>query len=157
MEGIQLLAQVAGRAGRGEVPGEVIVQTYTPFQPAIQAARRVDYEGFCDQEMAFRRELHYPPFSRLVCVLIRGRSEPQAALVAASLERRLRDQLDKRVILSSPSPAPLARAKGLYRFHLLMRSASAKAMTEPLRRVLKGMRLPAGVVCSVDVDALSLL
>jgi len=75
----QLLTQVAGRAGRGEKAGEVIVQAYTPHHPAIQAARRLDYNGFCDQDLEFRRELSYPPFSHLVLLTFKGESELEVA------------------------------------------------------------------------------
>ncbi|MCP4302568.1 MAG: primosomal protein N', partial [Gammaproteobacteria bacterium] len=69
----QLLTQVSGRAGRGEVEGEVLVQTYTPHHPAIQFARRMDFDGFCDQELAFRKELFYPPYAHLTCITLRGK------------------------------------------------------------------------------------
>ena len=70
----QLLTQVAGRAGRGDLPGEVIVQTSSPFHAAIQAARHSDYEAFCDQELEFRRELNYPPYARLMCITVSGQA-----------------------------------------------------------------------------------
>jgi primosomal protein N' (replication factor Y) len=153
----QLLAQVAGRAGRGDVAGEVIVQTYTPFHVAVQAARRQDYVGFCDQEVEFRRELSYPPFSHLVCVTLKGASEERVKYCAATLAGRLGAAAPKTVILADPSPAPLARAKGLYRYQVMMRCASTRSMTAPLKAVLKDFSPPADVRISVDVDALSLM
>ena len=153
----QLLAQVAGRAGRGDVAGEVIVQTYTPMNPAIQAARRVDYSGFCDQEVEFRRELSYPPFAHLVCITLRSRSEEKVSFCAQALADQVRGEVAPGVILSDPSPAPLARAKGYYRYQVMLRSRSVRAMTVPLRKTLAGMQWPDGVTCAVDVDALSLM
>jgi len=153
----QLLAQVAGRAGRGDVPGEVIVQTYTPFHPAVQAARRVDFEGLCDQELEFRRELSYPPFVRLVCVTLKGRSEDKVSYCAGLLAKRLREAMPERVLVSGAAPAPLARAKGAYRYQVMIRGAAAGVMTGPLAQVLRDLRLPKGVTCAADVDALSLL
>jgi primosomal protein N' (replication factor Y) len=153
----QLLAQVAGRAGRGDVAGEVIVQTYTPFQPAVQAARRVDFEGFSDQELEFRKELSYPPFSHLVCIGLSGTHEEKTAFSAQTLANRLESMLDERVVFGGAAPAPLARAKKRYRFQIMLRSTSVKAMTGPIREALKGMDFPGDVRVSVDVDAVSLM
>jgi primosomal protein N' (replication factor Y) len=153
----QLLAQVAGRAGRGDLPGEVIVQTYTPFHMAVQAARRMDYEGFCDQEIESRRELKYPPFSHLICLTLKGRSEEKVAFCAASVARKLRKAMAEHVTVSDAAPAPLARARGLYRYQVMLRSRSAGSMSRALREMLPGFKLPGGVTVSADVDALSLL
>ena len=152
----QLLAQVAGRAGRGDVAGEVIVQTYTPFHSAVQAARRADFEGFSDQELAFREELGYPPFSRLVCVTLKGPSEAKVSATASALAGVLKPVLADDVILTGPSPAVLAKAKGQYRYQLMLRCPSVRRMTTPLKEGLRGLKLPRGVACSVDVDAISL-
>ncbi len=153
----QLLTQVAGRAGRGDLGGEVIVQTYTPFHPAIQAARRLDYAGFCAQELEFRRELRYPPFTHLVCLHIRGADETAAAGAARDLHAALAPRLDADVELGDPAPAPIARVKGQYRFQLMLRAPQARRITAPLREVWKTFRWPKGVAGAVDVDAINLL
>lgn len=153
----QLLAQVAGRAGRGDVSGEVIVQTFTPFHPAIQAARRLDFEGFSDQELEFRRELNYPPFAHLACITLKGASEEKVSYSASVLRGRLVKNLPKTVTVSEASPAPLARAKGLFRYQVMLRSSSVKVMTDPLKQLMAGFKLPKGVTHSIDIDALSLL
>ncbi|MGQ9660850.1 MAG: replication restart helicase PriA [Kiritimatiellia bacterium] len=153
----QLLAQVAGRAGRGEISGEVIVQTFTPFHPAVQAARRLDYEGFSDQEIEFRRELFYPPFSRLICLTLRSKAEEKVRYFVQILEKRLRAILPSNGRLSGPVPAPLARAKGWYRYQILLRHETAGKLVAAVRSVLAGIQFPKEVRCSVDVDALNLL
>jgi len=153
----QLLAQVAGRAGRGEVPGEVIVQTYTPFHTAIQAARRLDYEGFCDQEIESRRDLCYPPFSHLVCLTFKGVSENKVSFCASTLLTKLKPKLSSRVLVSDVVPAPLARAKGLYRYQIMFRCPSPRLMAGPIDEVLRNIKLPEEVTCSIDVDAISLM
>ena len=153
----QLLAQVSGRAGRGDVSGEVIVQTYTPHNVAVQAARRLDYEGFSDQELEFRKELSYPPFSHLVCLTLRGRSDEKTSFFAASLARELAAGLPRDVIVSEAAPAPLARAKGLYRYQVMLRSIAVQEMTGPLHKVLADFTLEEGLKLSVDVDAVSLM
>ena len=153
----QLLTQVAGRAGRGEIPGEVIVQTFTPFHQAIQAARRLDYDGFCDQEYEFRRELGYPPFGHLVCVGIRGLDQQKVMKAAEQFGEYLTPRLPPRVVVSGPAPAPLEKAKGQFRHQLMLKAPSTKAMTGPLREAVAGFRWPAGVAVVVDVDAVSLM
>jgi len=153
----QLLAQVAGRAGRGDVSGEVIIQTYTPFHPAVQAVRRMDFAGFCDQEFEARRELGYPPFTHLVCLTFRGRSESRVKYCCEQAERTLRPELPGGVILSAPVPAPLAKAKGIHRYQLIMRGPSTKNMTAAVRRLDLSARLPSDVVLTVDVDAVNLM
>jgi primosomal protein N' (replication factor Y) len=153
----QLLAQVAGRAGRGDVSGEVIVQTYTPHHWAIQAARRLDYEGLCDQELAFREELKYPPFSHMVCITLKGPSEKKTEFTAKALADGLKAAVSNRVTVADASPAPLAKAKGQYRYHVIARARVASAITQPLKQLLKQFRCPQDVRCAVDVDALNLM
>ena len=153
----QLLTQVAGRAGRGEKAGEVIVQAYTPHHPAIQAARRLDYTGFCDQDLEFRRELSYPPFSHLVLLIFKGESELEVQQTAGGFSQRLEKILPESVLHSPPVPAPLARAKGLWRYQIMLRCGHTVRMTKPIRHVLTTFKMPKSVSCMVDVDALSLL
>ena len=153
----QLLTQVAGRAGRGDVAGEVIVQTFTPFHPSIQAARRLDYDGFFDQEIEYRRELTYPPFAHLVCLTLRGKNEAEVVRAGETLMQQLTPVLPASIIFSGPNPAPLARAKGEYRYQLMFRSKRTRAITRPLRDALNAMKWPRGVRYALDVDALSLL
>ncbi len=153
----QLLTQVAGRAGRGEKAGEVIVQAYTPHHPAIQAARNLDYDGFCAQDLEFRKELSYPPFSHLVLLTFKGESEVDVIAAADGFFERLEQVLPESVVHSPPVPAPLARAKGLYRYQIMMRCEHTVKMTKPVRHVLASYRMPKSVTCTVDVDALSLL
>ncbi len=153
----QLLTQVAGRAGRGEIPGEVIVQTSTPFHQAIQAARRLDYDGFCDQENEFRRELGYPPFGHLVCVGIKGMDQAKVTKAAEQFMAQLQPLLSSQVIVSGPAPAPLEKAKGQFRHQIMLRATTTKMMTGSLKVVSREFRWPAGVSVVIDVDAVSLM
>ncbi len=137
----QLLLQVAGRAGRGEIPGEVIIQTFSPAHPAIQSARRQDYAGFCDQELAARSELMYPPFTHLICLTFEGARETAVLAAADRLARRLRALLHPAIIQAGPMPAPLSKIKGRSRQQIILRSVSVKAMTGPLQAALA--ELPA--------------
>jgi len=153
----QLLTQVAGRAGRGDISGEVIVQTFSPHHWSIQAARRMDFESFADQELAFREELDYPPYAHMVCLTCRG---PEAEEVEQTIRQVADAMLDaklKNVTISGPAPSPLAKLKGQYRYQLLFRSRTAAAITRPLRKVLRSIKWPKTMHYAVDVDALDLI
>jgi len=154
----QLLTQVAGRAGRGQVEGEVIVQTYTPHHPAIQFARRMDFDGFCDQELAFRKELFYPPYAHLTCITLRGKQESLVEKTGESLFYYLEQAVSDEVMLSPLVPAPISRVRGEYRYQILMRAKKTGVMTHAVRRAVAAIKKwPKGVKCTIDVDAMSLL
>ncbi len=154
----QLLTQVSGRAGRGEVEGEVLVQTYTPHHPAIQFARRMDFDGFCDQELAFRKELSYPPYAHLTCITLRGKDEAAVEKTGETLSYYLEQCVSGDVILSPLVPAPISRARGEYRYQILLRAEKTGAMTRAIRRSVGAIKKwPKGVKCTIDVDAASLL
>jgi len=154
----QLLTQVAGRAGRGEVEGEVLVQTYTPHHPAIQFARRMDFDGFCDQELAFRKELHYPPYAHLTCITLRGKQESLVEKTGETLFHDLKQCVSEKVVLSPLVPSPISRVRGEYRYQILMRAERTGAMTRAIRRSVGAIKKwPKGVKCTIDVDATSLL
>ena len=153
----QLLVQVAGRAGRGDVEGEVIVQSFTPFHPAIQFARQHDYLGFYDQEIEFRQQLHYPPATRLVCLTIRAKTEEKAKFFTEALARELRKQVGPNDLVSEATPAPLAKIQNNYRYQVIARSPQIMRLTEAIAKVVTGTKLPADVMLAVDVDPVSLL
>ncbi len=154
----QLLTQVAGRAGRGEVEGEVLVQTYTPHHPAIQFARRMDFEGFCDQELAFRKELHYPPYAHLTCITLRGKYETAVEETGSTLFQKLEQAISDDVVLSPLVPAPISRARGEYRYQILLRAMRTGTITRSIRKAVGEIdKWPKGVKCTIDVDATSLL
>lgn len=153
----EMLTQVAGRAGRGDILGEVVVQTFTPFHPAIQAARRMDYEVFADQEISFRSELGYPPCKKMICITMKGKNEEEVKFSSELFEKRLRADLDPSIGMVGPVPSPIARLKGDYRYQILLRGASVKRMVEPLKKRLKEFTWPKDVRCIPDVDAFSVL
>ncbi|MGQ9704867.1 MAG: primosomal protein N' [Actinomycetota bacterium] len=130
----QLLTQVSGRAGRGRLPGRVIVQTYCPEHYAIDAAVRGDPEGFYRRELGFRREALYPPFCRLVNLVVSGIVEEHAREAAEFLGEELRARIPGgNGILLGPAPAPISRLKGRYRFHLLVKVLGPRGLEEELR------------------------
>ena len=154
----QLIAQVAGRAGRGDVSGDVYIQTYTPHHTAIQSARRLDYEGFCAEELEFRRELDYPPAAHLICLTFRGRHEGEVQLASAQYARALDKALAAAgVRVSEAVPAPLAKIKNVYRYQIIIRSRSVARVTAAIKTVYRRIPLPATTALSIDVDALDLM
>jgi primosomal protein N' (replication factor Y) len=153
----QLLVQVAGRAGRGDVEGEVVVQSFTPYHPAIQFARHHDYLGFYEQEIELREQLRYPPATRMVCLTIRGRNEDKVAFYTGTLARALGKQIGRDVIMSEPSPAPLAKIQNYHRYQLILRTEKLLRLTDTLAKLLPTIKPPDQVSVHLDIDPLSLL
>ena len=152
----QLLSQVAGRTGRGPKGGRVIVQTYRPRHYAVLAAAKHDYETFARKELQFRRDLNYPPFSRLVRLVVEGPEEKRVSDRAHRVALALRESAPNTQILG-PAPAPITRIRGKYRWHIIAKSpsdgvtASMLAAAEPL------LSLSGKLQVTVDVDPLDLL
>ncbi len=154
----QLLVQVAGRAGRGDVEGEVIVQSFTPYHAAVQYARKHDYLGFYAQEIEYREQTFYPPKTRLICLTLRGRNEDKTKFIAEALAKKIQAATTTiKVIQAGPTPAPLARIQGQYRFQIMLRTEQILKLTDALSKVVATTKLPDDIALSVDVDPLSLL
>jgi primosomal protein N' (replication factor Y) len=162
----QLITQVSGRAGRGDLPGRVVVQTYYPDHYAILAASRHDYAAFVEQELKYRRWMHYPPFGVLANVLVQSPKLEEAAGWSAVLGKYLvqnqaagANQNAAAVRVLGPCTAPIARIKGIYRFHMILKATSRKALNAALRGML-AHATEAGIPRKnliVDVDALRLM
>jgi primosomal protein N' (replication factor Y) len=178
----QLLTQVAGRAGRGDIEGEVVVQAFTPFHPAIQFARRHDFNGFYEQELEFRNSLKYPPFSRIALLTLKGRNEDKVKFSAdhlkRELEKHLKDDCSVRpeaepdratgstlqaqkkfqdLVIAGPAPAPLLRAETFYRYQIMLRTQRMSALSRELAVIVQSLTLPEDVTLSVDIDPVDLV
>ena len=153
----QLLTQVAGRAGRGETPGEVFVQTYTPFSPSIQFARHHDFAGYFQQELEFRERCDFPPFKHAILITVRSAHEARAKFSAETLARRLKETLGPEFILGDPAPAPLEKLQGQFRFHILLRGEAIMRLSRLVRETLDKLPFPEDVTVTVDVDPYQLL
>lgn len=152
----QQLMQVAGRAGRGGVGGEVFIQTRTPFHPAIQYARRHDYDGFAEQELEFRKALQYPPYLRAVMVRWRGKSEEKTRFVAEQVGKKIAGELARIAEVAEVAPAAITRIDNHHRFNLLVRTARIIDAGRVLRALLLDPAWPEEVQMTVDVDPLML-
>jgi len=154
----QLLTQVAGRAGRGELPGTVLIQTINPDHYAIRFAAAQNYELFYQKEIQFRRLMRYPPFSVLANVLLRSPRREEALKRSAELSERLTPPPEGLKILG-PAEAPVPKLKNEYRYQLLIKAAGRKALGETLhalRRYALEQSWPATALV-IDVDPVSLL
>ncbi len=147
----QLLEQVSGRAGRGSVPGEVVLQTYNPDHYSIQAAARHAYEEFFAREITLRRKLAYPPFSSLARVLFRGRSEEK---VREAADRFVRCLQEPGVETLGPAAAPVMRVKDAYRWHVILKAGSRTELVQALRQAQTAYNAKPvrGVAVSIDID-----
>ena len=153
----QLLAQVSGRAGRGDVPGTVHVQTFHPDHPAIRRAAVHDVDGFAVGELEFRRAFFYPPFAELASVLVSSANREKAEEVAAEIGRALASATGAREMrLSGPAPAPLERLQGKWRFQILLRAAERASILSVLEEAIPE-RPPSGSQVAVDVDPQDLM
>jgi len=154
----QLLTQVAGRAGRGDLPGEVLVETYYPEHYAIQLAARQDYLAFFEKEAQFRRLLHYPPFTALASILVRDTKIENAIRWSRQISAFLAPQESRGVKVLGPAAAPLARLKREYRFQFLLKAPKRAQLTRAVTELLafsEEKEIPQKAVL-VDVDPLSL-
>jgi primosomal protein N' (replication factor Y) len=171
----QLLTQVAGRAGRGDVEGEVFVQAFAPFHPAIQYARRHDFNGFYEQEIEFREQLKYPPVSRVALLTLKGRNEEKVKFSAEHLRKVLESKVQSPkskvtagettldighwpldLIIAGPAPAPLLRAETFYRYQIMLRTRAMSALSRELARIIQSLALPEDVTLAVDIDPVNL-
>jgi len=161
----QLLTQVAGRAGRGQVSGEVIIQTYNPDHYSVRCAQQHDYARFYEIEVAYRRELGYPPFKRLVNLRLEGAAKAAVEASAHDLGRtgrRLLEHPDFRtfVELLGPAPAPWQRLHGRYRYHLLLKGLAIRPLHGFVARLLEQTAQhlqKQGLRLIVDVDPLMMM
>ena len=155
----QLLTQVAGRAGRGESPGKVVLQTYFPDHYAVQFAAHHDFAGFYDKELQFRSWMHYPPYSAIANVVVRSEKLDEALAWSGELGRWFEKTRHEGIRVLGPAAAPILRLKRDYRYHFILKSPSREKMNALLRKMLAeaaARKIPRTQVI-VDVDAVWLM
>ncbi|HYE15345.1 MAG TPA: primosomal protein N' [Pyrinomonadaceae bacterium] len=150
----QLITQVAGRAGRGDLPGRVLIQTYHPSHYALRHACEQDYDAFFDEEINYRRNLSYPPFVALASLLVRGEDLTRVQATAAEIRRALDDaNADRQVRVLGPAPAPLARLRGEHRVQILIKSRNRPRLRGVVEMALAdAARTPGCDTASVNVE-----
>lgn len=153
---LQILLQMAGRAGRKE-GGEVVLQTFHPEHLCITFAESHDYLGFCEEEMKSRKKLSYPPFSRLCLIQINSSKEQEGAQFATKLEKQARKKAFAGIKILGPSPAPLFRINNRYRFHLLIKGTEHFQLQKFLNGFLNQIEKKPFVKVTVDRDPVSML
>jgi primosomal protein N' (replication factor Y) len=155
----QLLTQVSGRAGRGDLPGKVLVQTYHPDHYAIQFAAKHDYAGFVSKEMQYRRWMHYPPFAVLANVVIQSEKLEEATAWAGTLGKWFQQARLDKVRVLGPAAAPIVRLKRIYRYHFVLKAEKRQALGATLRAMLAYAESQniARRNLVVDVDAVHLM
>jgi primosomal protein N' (replication factor Y) len=155
----QLLVQVSGRAGRAEKPGRVLIQTRQPSHDCLQAAARQDFGAFFDASLAERREFGYPPYGRLAALVLKGKDKAKVQAKAEEAVRHL-EQAAKagafNVSVLGPAPSPLVLVKGWWRYRVLLKSSSTKALHAVLDPWCFGWK-DRSVQLAVDIDPLSFL
>jgi primosomal protein N' (replication factor Y) len=154
-----LITQVAGRTGRGERGGRVIIQTSQPDHPAILAAAKHDYGKFVQQELPVRKMLGYPPFSQMIRIVVRGKQEAKTLDFAKTFAQKLADQLHSACsgTILGPAPAPIAKAQDFYRFHIHLRSEADDRLRESVRSVAAAIKTPPEIQWIIDVDPIDML
>jgi len=150
----QLLTQMAGRGGRGDTPGRVIIQTFNPEHYVMKHVQRYDYESFYGEEIAYRQSLRYPPFSRLLCIHVAStenkRAEEEAKNIRADI---LTYATSAQVEVLGPAPAPLSRLRGRYRWQIMVKTPRL-SLQHAIAKQISFRRAPRGTIVRVDVDPL---
>jgi primosomal protein N' (replication factor Y) len=154
----QLLNQVAGRAGRGDKPGRVLVQTFAPEAAAVRAALSHDYASFARVELQERETAGYPPFRRLCLIRLEGEDESTTSGFAQRVGRELQSPAREDFVVLGPAAAPLARIRGRYRFQVLLKSSRHSVLAQAVRDLRRALqRPPGGVRMMVDIDPVDML
>jgi primosomal protein N' (replication factor Y) len=152
----QLLVQVAGRSGRGDRAGEVIVQTFTPQAEAIQFSRHADFAGFAEAELKLRKDFKYPPFRHLIQHRLRGKSQEKLKFFAEQWAKRLEQAFGDRIELRGPSPAPIEKIKDEYRWQLWIFTGSVTKIIGELDKLRSEFPWPGEITQVLDVDPVGL-
>jgi len=153
----QLFTQLAGRAGRGDAPGTVYIQTYEPDHYVFEFVRNHDYNGFYQKEIEQRKELSYPPFSKLIRVVLSFRNKDGAARIMKEVSGRIRKIKASDIEILGPSPAPIEKIRNYWRWHLILKGKNAKSLRSVASKILDSVRDVREIKTDVDVDPINLL
>jgi primosomal protein N' (replication factor Y) len=156
----QLVTQVAGRTGRGARGGHVLVQTFNAEHPAIQAASKHDVVRFANYELPMREALGYSPYGRMIRIVVRGQSHELASEFAKRTREELESILpqdDNTIRIRGPAPAPIAKLRGMHRFHLFVQGSDGEVLRSAVEKVMIDLTPPDEVQWIADVDPVEML
>jgi primosomal protein N' (replication factor Y) len=157
----QLLTQVAGRSGRGEKAGEVIIQTYNPEHYAIRTASKQDFLSFVEEEIELRKKLYYPPFYRLARIVFQCPDldvmRQEVDTIGAAKQNLLESFKAPELMLLGPSPAPFSKINNYYRYHLIFKGKSSQVIQNAISQFVEQYKCPSAVSYYVDIDPVSLM
>jgi primosomal protein N' (replication factor Y) len=153
----QLFTQLAGRAGRGVLPGKAYIQTYEPDHFVFDYVKKHDYIGFYEKEIVQRKELSYPPFSKLIRIIFRFRTKEKANKITSSISVRIRTMAHKNIEVLGPAPAPVEKIRNLWRWHLILKGRNAKELRRTAKEIVNKLDLTRDVKVDIDVDPINLL
>ncbi|MCX8123756.1 MAG: primosomal protein N' [Spirochaetes bacterium] len=153
-----LLVQVAGRSGRGDIPGKVIIQTFNPENPLFHYLKNHDYIGFCNRELSIRKALQYPPYIRLARLVVRGTKEDVVSNVADHCKELLQELSPRYpdVTILGPTQAPLYKIASQFRYHIVLKSHNVEMLSSVIGECKKKINLQ-GTFLEIDIDPLDLL
>ena len=155
----QLFIQLAGRAGRGQIPGKVYIQTYCPDHYVLSYVKAYDYKGFFEREIAYRQELAYPPFAKLIRIIFRKQDEDSKALENI-LKHDLKDVITtntKGLEILGPCPAPIEKSKKFWRWHLLIKGKNSQVLRNKALEVVKNLKKHKLLKIEIDIDPVDML
>lgn len=158
----QLFTQLAGRAGRGEVPGRAMIQTYEPDHYVFAYVTDHDYKGFYNNEIKMRKELSYPPFSKLIRIILSFRTKESARKIIKEISGRIKKMPSAgngngRIEVLGPAPAPIEKIRTLWRWHIILKGKNLKSLRRAVQSILYRINDIKGVKIDIDVDPINLL
>ena len=153
----QLFTQLAGRAGRGDFPGKALIQTYEPEHYVFDYVRHHDYNGFYKKEIVQRKELFYPPFSKLIRIILSFKTKETAKKTVKDISVRIKRIDHKGIEILGPAPAPIEKIRNLWRWHLILKGKNSRALRRTASLVLEKIRGIRNIKIDIDVDPINLL
>jgi len=153
----QLFTQLTGRAGRGDFPGKAYIQTYEPEHYVFEYVRNHDYTGFYQKEIALRKELSYPPFSKLIRIILSFKTKDAAKKTMEEISGKLKKTMTHGVEVLGPAPAPVEKIRNLWRWHLILKGRNSKTLRQAASGIIEKIKDIKGIRVDVDVDPINML
>jgi primosomal protein N' (replication factor Y) len=153
----QLFTQLAGRSGRGDVPGRALIQTYEPEHYVFEYVKNHDYKSFYECEIKLRKDLRYPPFSKLIRIILSFKTKDAAGKIVKSISNRIKKIGVRDIELLGPAPAPIEKIRGRWRWHIIVKGVNSKTLRQTAAHVLGKVGKIKEVKIDIDVDPINLM